>query len=74
MTTSPVHVRPPYDVIAVFDHEGDEPPFAYTVGVFEAYGGPELFAWGTPDDGLDADERWTLSMRDLHAQLTCTRS
>lgn len=70
MTTSPVPARPPYDVIAVFDHEGDEPPFAYTVGVYAGYGGPELFAWGTPDDGLDPDERWALSMHDLHAQLT----
>lgn len=70
MTTSSAPVRPPYDVIAVFDSDGDEPPFAYTVGVFEAYGGPELFAWGRPDEGLDPGERWHLSMNDLHAQLT----
>lgn len=70
MTTSAVHECPPYDVIAVFDDDGDEPPFAYTVGVFEAYGGPELFAWGRPDDGVDPGERWTLSTHDLHGQLT----
>lgn len=68
--TFSVHTRPPYDVIAVHDCDGLEPPFAYTVGVAAAYGGPELFAWATPDSGLDPGERWALSTHDLHRQLT----
>ncbi len=62
--------RPPYDVIAVFDETGDQPSFAHTTGVFAAYGGPELFGWATPDEGVDAGEQWMLSDADQHAELT----
>ena len=62
--------RPPYDVLAVFDPDGEEPPFAYTTGVFEAYGVPDLFAWGIPDAGVDPGEDWVLSPSDLHGQLS----
>lgn len=62
--------RPPYDVIAVFDETGDKPSFAYTTGVFAAYGGPELFIWATPDEGVDPGEQWMLSNADQHAELT----
>ncbi len=61
--------RPPYDVIAVFDPDGLEPSFAYTSGVFEAYGVPEVFVWSIPDVGVDPGERWELSTSDLHVQL-----
>lgn len=62
--------RPPYDVVAVFDPDGGEPSFAYTHGVFEAYGLPELFVWAVPDDGVDPGEDWQLSTTDQHGQLT----
>ena len=62
--------RPPYDVIAVFDPDGKEPSFAYTTGVFEAYGVPEVFVWSIPDAGVDPGEHWELSTSDLHVQLT----
>ena len=62
--------RPPYDVIAVFDETGDQPSFASTAGVFAAYGGPELFVWATPDEGVDPGEQWMLSDADQHAELT----
>lgn len=69
MTSSCTHDHPPYDVIAVCDDESDQ-PFAYTVGVWRAYGGPELFAWGIPDSGVDSGESWQLSSLDLHTGLT----
>jgi hypothetical protein len=62
--------RPPYDVIAVFDPDGEEPSFAYTTGVFEAYGLPELFVWAVPDAGVDPGEQWLLSTSDQHTQLS----
>jgi hypothetical protein len=61
--------RPPYDVIAVFDPDGIKPSFAYTNGVFEAYGLPEVFVWSIPDAGVDAGEQWELSPSDQHTQL-----
>ena len=64
------HDRPPYDVIAVFDPDGDEPSFAYTTGAFEAYGVPEVFVWATPDEGVDPGELWVLSPSDQHVQVT----
>jgi hypothetical protein len=72
MSTSTPLARPPYDVITVFDPDGEHPPFAYTIGVFDAFGLPELFAWGAPDAGVDPGERWVLSPSDLHRQLTDT--
>lgn len=60
---------PPYDVIAVFDPDGIEPSFAYTSGVFDAYGVPEVFVWSIPDVGVDPGEQWELSTSDLHVQL-----
>jgi len=60
---------PPYDVITVFDPDGTEPSFAYTSGVFDAYGVPEVFVWSIPDVGVDPGEQWELSTSDLHMQL-----
>lgn len=65
----PFH-RPPYDVIAVFDPDGRQPSFAYTSGVFQAYGLPEVFVWSIPDTGVDPGEQWELSTSDLHVQLS----
>src|SRR3954454_282386 len=70
MTAPTPHERPPYDVIAVFDPEGEHPSFAYTTGAFEAYGVPEVFVWATPDEGVDPGELWVLSPSDQHTQLS----
>ena len=69
MTTSPQHDRPSYDVITVHDGQGDDPPFAHTVGVPATYGGAELLVRSVPDTGVDPGERWALSHEDLHSQL-----
>jgi len=69
MDLDPRRPRPPYDVLAVFDPDGELPDFAYTTGVFDAYTLPELFVWATPDEGVDPGETWVLSPRDQHATL-----
>src|SRR4051794_6013169 len=70
MSASMPFDRPPYDVIAVFDPDGNDPSFAYTKGVFDAYGVPDVFVWAVPDTGVDPGEEWQLSTGDQHTQLS----
>lgn len=57
-----------WEVIGVFDPDGDKPDFSYTVGL-HAHGLPELHLWARPSDGADPGQDWGLSQHDRHGLL-----
>src|SRR3954468_13732227 len=66
MSAQPEHdavEEPFWQVQGVFDPDGQEPDFRYTIGLAER-GLPELHIWAQPDRGDDPGADWRLSMHD----------
>lgn len=66
MSAQPEHDTfegPFWQVQGVFDPDGQQPDFSYTIGLHDR-GLPELHLWAQPDAGEDPGADWKLSMRD----------
>jgi hypothetical protein len=66
MSAQPEHdtfVPPFWKVQGVFDPDGHEPDFSYTIGL-HGRGLPELHLWAQPDRGDDPGADWKLSAGD----------
>jgi hypothetical protein len=66
MSAQPEHEtfkKPFWQVQGVFDPDGQEPDFSYTIGL-HGRGIPELHVWAQPDQGDDPGADWRLSMND----------
>jgi len=68
MSAQPEHdtfEKPFWQVQGVFDPDGQEPDFSYTIGLHER-GLAELHLWAQPDRGDDPGADWRLSFGDRH--------
>jgi hypothetical protein len=66
MSAQPAHdtfEEPFWQVQGVFDPDGQEPDFSYTIGLHDR-GLPELHLWAQPDEGEDPGADWVLSTSD----------
>jgi hypothetical protein len=52
-----------WQVQGVFDPDGQEPDFSYTIGLHDR-GLPELHLWAQPDEGEDPGADWVLNTSD----------
>jgi hypothetical protein len=78
----PAEAETDWEVVGVFDPDGDTPHFSYTVGL-HTHGLPELHLWARPSEGVDPGEDWAFNERERGALLnswarrlrpaTCTR-